>query len=70
MEVQKKDIFNGLAAEFHIFCASKILPKLFLLYRTNISLQFRVKCLSIIDKILFVLPNEIVHGQIEALPLS
>jgi hypothetical protein len=70
LEVQKKEIFNGLMTEFHIFCASKILPKLFLLYRTNISLQFRVKCLSIIDKILFVLPNEIVHDQIEALPLS
>lgn len=70
LEVQKKDIYNGLTHEFHIFCASKILPKLFGMYRRNMSIQFRTRCLNIIDKILGVLPNEVLQDHIEALPLS
>ena len=59
LEAKKKLIYNALPNEFHIFCSSKILPKLFGMYRKFMQVQFRTKCLYIVDKILGILPNEV-----------
>ena len=60
LEKKKSDIFKELNKEFFTFCASKMLRKFLIGYRKNISLQFRVSCLSIIDKILAICPDDIV----------
>ena len=60
METKKKDIFGNLKREFFTLCASKILPKYFQGYRKNINIQYRINCLSIIDKILAICPDDVV----------
>lgn len=57
-------------AQFFEFCSSLLLQKLFYLYRENIGHQFREKCISLIDKTLAVLPNEVVHERIDPVSLA
>jgi len=51
--------------EFFEFCASTLLPKLFRLYRENVGQLFRENCISIIDKVLAVLPDAVATDKID-----
>lgn len=70
LEAQKSELYRGMDSDFFEFCASSLLLKLFYLYRENIGHQFREKCISLIDKILAVLPNEVVQQRIDPVSLA
>ena len=57
-------------AQFFDFCANTLLKKLFRMYRENISTYFRERCISLIDKILAVLPNDVVQDRIDPVSLA
>ena len=56
--------------EFFEFCASTLLRKMFILYNEIIGHTSREKCITIIDKILAVLPNEVAHEKIDPISLA
>ena len=59
-----------MSNDFYKFCADTLLSELFHLYRENISSQFREKCISVINKILAVMPSEIAAEKIDPLALA
>ena len=59
-----------MSVEFFEFGASTLLPKLFRLYRENVGQQFREKCISIIDKVLAVLPDTVATEKINPVQLA
>lgn len=64
-EVQKQELYTGMNVEFFEFGASTLLPKLFRLYRENVGQLFRENCISIIDKVLAVLPDAVATDKID-----
>lgn len=56
--------------EFFEFCASTLLKKIFTLYGEIIGHTSREKFITIIDKILAVLPNEVAHEKIDPISLA
>lgn len=70
LEVQKRDLYASMSPDFFEFCASTLLHKLFILYGEIIGHSFREKCITIIDKILAVLPNEVAHAKIDPSSLA
>jgi hypothetical protein len=54
-----------MSATFFEFLASVLLPKLFFCFRENVGQQFREKCISIIDKVLAVLPDAVASDKID-----
>ena len=53
-----------MSDEFHVSLAEVLIPKLFDMYKQNIAKQFRVRCIGLIDKVITVLPDEIVEQHI------
>ena len=69
-EIAKKELYSGMHVEFFEFLASTLLPKLFRLYKENVGQQFREKCISIIDKVLAVLPDAVATEKIDPTSLA
>lgn len=55
---------------FFEFLASTLLPKLFFLYRVNVGQSFRERCISIINKVLAVLPDAVATEKIDPVSLA
>lgn len=70
LEGQKKELYSGMSLDFFEFLASTLLPKLFYSYRENVGQQFREKCISIIDKVLAVLPDVVATEKIDPVSLA
>ena len=70
LEAQKKESYAGMAPQFFEFCASTLLLRMLRMYRENIGQQFREKCISIIHKILAVLPDSVVQERIDPISLA
>jgi len=70
LEVQKRELYASMNQEFFEFCASTLLKKLFILYGEIIGHTSREKCITIIDKILSVVPNEVAHNKIDPSSLA
>lgn len=70
LDEKKQKIYDSIEAGFFEFCASTLLSKMLQLYRKNVGPQFRERCISIIDKVLAVLPNDVVHDRIDPYSLA
>lgn len=60
LENEKRTFFLGFEESQNKFFMSKLLPKIFSVYKSNMQINVRTRCLNLIDKILNVVPSDLI----------
>jgi hypothetical protein len=54
LESEKRQFFLGFENEVQVAFMTKLLPKIFSVYKMNLQTSIRTRCLNLLDKILHV----------------
>ena len=67
---EKNVIFAKVDPKLFNFCATTLLPKLIGIYRKNVAPRFRDRCLSLVNRILAVLPDSLLCEHVDSVQLA
>lgn len=65
LESEKRAFFLGFETEQHQAFMTKLLPKIFSIYKLNMTVSIRTRCLNLIDKILNVVQPDLISTSID-----
>lgn len=65
LENEKRSFFIGFDETLKKSFMTKLLPKIFSIYKSNMQTNVRTRCLNLIDKILHIVPSDLIKSQID-----
>lgn len=65
LENDKREFFLGFETEVQVNFMTKLLPKIFSVFKMNMQTNLRTRCLNLIDKILHVVQPELISTSID-----
>lgn len=70
LEAEKRAFFLGFEVDVQTRFMSKLLPKIFSVYKMNLQTTIRTRCLNLIDKILHVVKSELISTSIDPIQFA
>lgn len=65
LEAEKRTFFMGFDVSVHKTFMTKLLPKIFSVYKLNMHAVIRMRCLNLIDKLLHVVTPDLIANSID-----